>query len=175
MSDEPNNESEKKRSIIRKPILYPWCSAHRGFPPIFDISLYECPKCGSAVCGACLFVTEDGVMCKNCAKNAVDNLRPIYDEKIVSEKRRTYAEILLIVFAIFYFGGVAFIMINVLFEEEKMFLLVEGSIIILGYALMLGAYFVLFRREITKNEVELSEEELRKLDEGIAGSVKSNK
>ncbi|MEM4598492.1 MAG: hypothetical protein QW400_02275 [Candidatus Diapherotrites archaeon] len=101
MSDEPYNESEKKWSIIRKPILYPWCSAHRGFPPIFDISLYECPKCGSAVCGACLFVTENGVMCKNCAKNAEDGLRPFYDEKIVSEKKVFYAKILVFFYVFF--------------------------------------------------------------------------
>ncbi|MEM4663186.1 MAG: hypothetical protein QXM75_04140 [Candidatus Diapherotrites archaeon] len=59
MNNELDKDSKKKCSIVSKPILYPWCSAHRGFPSIFDISLYECPKCGSAVCGACLFVTEE--------------------------------------------------------------------------------------------------------------------
>ncbi|MCX8190150.1 MAG: hypothetical protein N3F05_02900 [Candidatus Diapherotrites archaeon] len=174
MSDDKNPES--KWSIIRKQILYPWCSVHRGFPPIFDLSIYECPNCSRAVCGACLFVTEDGVLCKSCVKNSgKEGLKPFYDEKLVSEKRRLYAQILLIVFALFYFGGIAFAMLNPSLEEGIILMLLGAGTLIFGYALMLGSYFILFERKSKESEFELSESELKKLDEEIAESVKRRK
>lgn len=175
MSESSDSAEERRWTIKRNQIVPHWCPLHRGFPPIFDLSMYECPKCGRYVCGACLFVTKEGVLCAECVKDIKDNdIRPFYDEKLVSEKRRLYAKILFIVFAPIYFLPIVGIYLAYFVPSFRahleMLSYLLAILFVLGTIFLVCAYFAIFQKK--KNGPELDISELKKLDQEIAESVK---